>query len=316
MNEEKFKEILDKYSRGIASQQEIELVEKYFDEFKKFEVDTIKMNKYKNQIEKNILRSINKRKNIKTYLVLVKAAAILLFIIIPSFLIIKMTSIPKISETIVLKSNIGERRIIELPDGSKVKLNAMSHLSFKKDFGKKHRNLHLDGEAFFEVKKHNNLPFTVNNGDQVVQVIGTAFNVNNYNNSFSVTLVEGKVKVKNTSSKIQHYLSPGERIEYDTVQSSYNISRVDTYKYISWVDNLLYFENERLQVVIEKLELWYGKKIILANKGLKNCEVTLIVDTKSLDEVLSNLSYTENISYKLENNDYIITGIGCETLIK
>jgi ferric-dicitrate binding protein FerR (iron transport regulator) len=87
---------------------------------------------------------------------------------------------------------------ITLPDGTKVWLNAASSLKFPASFSSlKTRSVELTGEAYFEVAKDKTHPFIVKTDKQEVQVLGTHFNINAYNDegSTKTTLLEGSVRV-------------------------------------------------------------------------------------------------------------------------
>lgn len=91
----------------------------------------------------------------------------------------------------------GQRAQITLADGTKVWLNSESTLSYRSDFGRRDRDVELDGEAYFEVAKNKEIPFYVNTETNQVRVVGTHFNVCAYkgSNEFETTLVEGIVDI-------------------------------------------------------------------------------------------------------------------------
>ena len=84
-----------------------------------------------------------------------------------------------------------------LPDGSKVWLNASSSLHFPTAFTGKNREVELTGEAYFEVAKNKEKPFHVKVNDMQVEVLGTHFNINAYEdeNAIRTSLLEGSVKI-------------------------------------------------------------------------------------------------------------------------
>jgi ferric-dicitrate binding protein FerR (iron transport regulator) len=99
-------------------------------------------------------------------------------------------------ETFEMVAERGQKSSLTLPDGSKVWLNSASKLTYTSDYNSKDRNIILDGEAFFDVARNENLPFIVHANGMAVQALGTKFNVKAYSDETEVTaiLVEGSVK--------------------------------------------------------------------------------------------------------------------------
>ncbi|MDZ7690866.1 MAG: FecR domain-containing protein [Balneolaceae bacterium] len=130
-------------------------------------------------------------------------AAILLAIAVPSyyFIVPESQSFLTSVETETAMQNIqtarGERASMEFSDGSRVILNSMSTLRFPKVFEGTKRELHLEGEAFFQVAHNKERPFVVHANGVEVNVLGTEFNVNSYreNEAVEVVVREGKVAV-------------------------------------------------------------------------------------------------------------------------
>ncbi|MFW5760269.1 MAG: FecR family protein [Cyclobacteriaceae bacterium] len=310
MNEEKFKEILERYYKGLANKNEFDLVEKYFEKFRYLNTSSKEIEKNKKEVKQKVFTAIKSQKHIHFHDLLKVAAAFALLVVSVFFTVEIIRKSEKV-ETTVIKSETGERRIVVLPDGSKVKLNSSSAISFDQGFGKSHRNLNFSGEAYFDVFHRPELPFIVKSNNEIIRVLGTIFNIKSTGKHTEVVLVEGKVNVQDVTNGKSFTLQPGERLNYDTRKSSYIVSNTEIQKHISWVDNRLYFENEKLNIIVKKLEEWYGKKIILSDQDLGNCKVTLLVDNESLESVLTNLTYTSNISFSKKDNTYKILGKGC-----
>ncbi|MGH2644379.1 MAG: FecR family protein, partial [Chitinophagaceae bacterium] len=109
----------------------------------------------------------------------------------------------------------GIKKHIELPDGTDVWLNADSKLSYNNEFNDKNRDIYLDGEAYFQVKKDASAPFTVNAGGITIKVLGTVFNVSAYKTDpdIQTTLISGKVQVSlNDDPGKKIILTPHEKL--------------------------------------------------------------------------------------------------------
>jgi ferric-dicitrate binding protein FerR (iron transport regulator) len=188
---------------------------------------------------------------------------------------------------------------ILLPDGSKVWLNAASSLRFPLSFVKNTRKVELTGEGYFEVAKSNK-KFLVVANNAAVEVLGTHFNVNSYNNeaSTNITLLEGSVKV--LSSNATALLKPGEQGE---VKAQGNVIRVrndiDTESLIAWKEGSFKFSNTDLKAIMRQLERWYDIDVDESSIPDKKFNGTISRDVK-LSEVLSMIELTSNLKFKIE----------------
>lgn len=162
----------------------------------------------------------------------------------------------------------GGKYQVRLPDGSKVWLNSASTLSYPTAFTGKERVVKLKGEAYFEIAPNKSLPFRVESDDQIVEVLGTHFNVNSYDNEdfTKTTLIEGSVKViLNTKSNISgktRLLKPGEQSSINSSKSDIKIENVDTEKAIAWKNGYFKFKNTPIQEIMREVERWYDVELI------------------------------------------------------
>nr|WP_199076613.1 FecR family protein [Pedobacter sp. ASV19] len=153
----------------------------------------------------------------------------------------------------------GEYQVI-LPDGTHVWLNAASSLKYPVSFAHlKERKVELKGEAYFEVSKLKTrgvrLPFIVTSDQQEVEVLGTHFNINSYEESDGVetTLLEGSVKVSR-AGVFEKVIVPGEQ---SRVSDNIKIFKVDTANAVAWKNGLFKFDNASISVVMNQLSRWY-----------------------------------------------------------
>ena len=111
-------------------------------------------------------------------------------------------------------ADCGQRSDVLLPDGSRIRLNSASRVSYSTEYGKTNRDISLDGEAFFEVAKNAELPFVVSTGNISVEALGTKFNVRSYRDGDeTVTIVEGKVLT--TAGESEAVLLPHQCVSFD-----------------------------------------------------------------------------------------------------
>ena len=153
-------------------------------------------------------------------------------------------------------TGFGEQLAVILPDESEVILNSKSTVSFNKNQWDSSRELKLDGEAYFKVKKGET--FTVNTTQGQVKVLGTQFNVINNPEYFEVTCYEGKVKVKTTKNEVVLTKGMGYRLINLTKYEQWNF---DFTNQISWRNGETSFLSTPLSEVIKSIENQYNIKI-------------------------------------------------------
>ena len=166
----------------------------------------------------------------------------------------------EVTRNTISTPNGGQYTII-LSDGTKVKLNASSSLSFPNIFGEEDRTVDLEGEAYFEVAKQNGKNFLVHSGIQTVQVLGTHFNIDAYADEKDIrtTLLEGSVKVILGEQSV--LITPGQQA---VVTRTGNISKkdVDLEKEVSWINEQFAFDNDDLKSVMRQISRWYDVNIV------------------------------------------------------
>lgn len=239
----------------------------------------------------------------RSWLAWTAAASVLVLMSIASFL-----HFSKDFNQLTFTTGNGKRQVIQLPDGSKVQLNANSTLHYFPDnwWDKEERQVWLDGEAFFEVeKKALGTKFIVHAGDLKVAVLGTQFNVRSRGEEAEVVLTEGQVELDVEAQKIR--MQPGDLVSYSKKKHKVATKKVKTADYVAWKDGITVFNNT-LSEVVKELEIIYGVKFQIQKEALKARKIQLSVPTNSLEQVLETLEllYPEEISISQENGAVVI----------
>ena len=217
-------------------------------------------------------------------------------------------------------ANKGTRSRIVLPDSSIVYLNGDTKLNYPRQFSKNLREVYLDGEAFFDVKKDPNKPFIVHTSGIQVRVLGTTFNVKAYSADklTETSLITGSIEVtvnKRPNEKIRltpnaklviknfelpESISPkkSENIEPDfainpLVPDPKNNSIVET----QWVENKLVFRNESFEDVAKRMERWYNVAIEIDDEELKNMLLSGTFEDETIEQALDALKFTRSFRY-------------------
>ena len=196
-----------------------------------------------------------------------------------------------------------------LPDGTKVWLNNAATLKYPREFSEKERNVHLDGEAYFEVTKNRHKPFTVQSDVMRIRVLGTTFNFKCDKNCriAEATLIEGEIEVKGNKEEGQVILAPGQRAELNKNNGRLTVKQVDAKLDAVWHDNLIPFEKADIFTITKALERFYDVKIILSPDLQADKTYSGVLKRKStIESVLKSLQNSIPIDYKIiENNIFI-----------
>jgi len=207
----------------------------------------------------------------------------------------------------------GTKSIIQLPDGSKIWLNADSKLKYPEIFKGATREIYLNGEAFFDVAKNTNHPFIIHLTNGTVQVLGTSFNVRAYDNESVVetSVATGRIAFipkYRTPRKKQDtvYLAPDHKASYTFTREELSTSITSGKEDKAWTEGKLVFRSLTMEQIAMELERNFGKKVIFVDDRPKEFIFTGSFENNSLDEIMYYLSRTKNFNYKITNSELLI----------
>lgn len=194
----------------------------------------------------------------------------------------------------------GVRSKFTLPDGSSGWLAGGSVMTYAASFGE-NRNVSVEGEAFFSVKRDEKHPFMVRLDDLNVSVLGTKFNVLNYIDEpiSEVVVLSGLVEVAGNTKKFTEQLSANKKLQLQKEKNEIYLSDVDAKSYTSWIDGRLEFNSEHLESVCRKIERFYDVDVELNIEGLENNLFRANVKIGSLEELLKYMSLALPVKYEL-----------------
>ena len=155
----------------------------------------------------------------------------------------------------------GGKYQVVLADGTKVWLNAASSLKFPTAFSGTERVVELTGEAYFDVAHNAKQPFKVKTAGQIVQDIGTQFNVNSYEDEdgAATTLVEGQVKI--IDAKGQTLMRPGQQYLLKTNGTSQLKNDIDVDEVTAWKTGMFQFDNADIKTIMRQISRWYNVEV-------------------------------------------------------
>lgn len=179
-------------------------------------------------------------------------------------------------DLLTICTNKGEQVSITFPDGTQVKVNELSTVSYSPHaFSKEHREISFSGEAYFEVHHNSEHPFLVHTPDMDVKVTGTKFNLSNYLGSSrgAVYLFDGSVSLLSTKTREQIMMEPNEEcvLEKSTGHFTLKPFTEDASYYTAWKRHELVFHSVPLKKVIQELGVVYGVDIQIQNLNVEDC---------------------------------------------
>jgi len=203
----------------------------------------------------------------------------------------------------------GQKATITLSDGSTVRLNAESSLTYPEQFSNQDtRNVQFTGEAFFEVARNESKPFVVTAHQLETTVLGTSFNIDAYDpGQVAVALVEGKVKVNAisaglSSSASEQILAPGQQALYDASSGLIALETADIKQLTAWKDGIIYLKDANHAEVFARLEKWYGVSFEFINRPKEKWEVSGEFEDMSLELVLNTIGNTKGFTFDIQND--------------
>ncbi|ATL48974.1 hypothetical protein COR50_18360 [Chitinophaga caeni] len=193
---------------------------------------------------------------------------------------------------------IGLNYKITLSDGTEVWLNSQTRMQFPFKFNSKQREVAIHGEAYLKVTRDAKHPFIVHLDDKRVEVLGTEFNVNDYNkDKVAVSLVNGSVKMHTADASI--VLQPGKQVTVmPGEKAALKQEPFDAKKVLGWRDGIYYFDNARLEEICKVLPRWYGIKVEMDNNSIGNMIFSGTIDrNQDVKVFLENINMTMGVKY-------------------
>ncbi|HBK31697.1 FecR family protein [Limibacterium fermenti] len=240
-----------------------------------------------------------KRKMHKIVYRISAVAAVLLLLSIMHFFVV-----PSLDDPLLTEVTFNQKKEIVLPDGSVVWLNKNSTLEYRKKF-LHDRNVHITGEAYFDVTPDKKHPFTVKASDITIKVMGTEFTITNYSDEASAETVlkSGCIQLTTPKTEKEILLRPGQMVSYDKASGNVELKSVDPANFTGWINDRLVFQNTPLRHVFTQLEKWYGIAIECTDPALLQTPVSFTVDSETKEEILNTLQVIAPFAWKEQNSN-------------
>ncbi|HEX5553503.1 MAG TPA: FecR domain-containing protein [Chitinophagaceae bacterium] len=199
----------------------------------------------------------------------------------------------------------GQYRII-LADGTKIWLNAASSLHFPTAFTGRTRTVTVSGEVYLEVAKDPGRPFIVQAGGARVEVLGTRFNVNTYDEKVvRTTLANGAIRISERDES--RLLRPGEQAILDKKTAAINIRKVRVDRVLAWKAGFFSFNNTNIRTIMEEVARWYDVRIKYATEDLATKNFSGVISRYSnVEALLERLTLTGTVHFRVEGKQITV----------
>lgn len=207
----------------------------------------------------------------------------------------------KITET-------SEQKFLLLSDSTQVWLNGDSYLEFPDEFTDKKREVYLSGEAWFDVKHAEEIPFIIHTGKITTTVMGTAFNIKAYPylRTVVISVSRGKIRVSRGNDVVA-ILEKGQQVKVSNTDSLIREKNIDVGKIASWQQGYISYEDETMGEILRDLEHLYNARITVADQSLLDMRITTSFN-KSIgkEEALKIICKLVDKQLSNRNGQYII----------
>jgi len=231
------------------------------------------------------------------------AAVVVPFIILSAmtFFFANKTGVLSPTEYVEIVADNGKNMQVALSDGTVVELNSGSKLRYPKCFSLFHRDVQLSGEGYFIVAKDETSPFNLSVDEISVNVTGTKFNVNAYDDEpcINVLLDEGAVTLVTPNENIR--MKPSQYASYDKKTKMCTIKKNDdSFSPTAWRDNILNFHMTPLRKILNIISRERDVKFIVDNPELLNSRFTLNSNNEYTWQILSDIENVSNVKFTLK----------------
>lgn len=243
---------------------------------------------------------------------LAAAAAILLVASLLTWVLVKQSKTDKpihLAQTVTKSTEKKEQKHLVLSDGTQVWLNAASELTYPPSFDGKTRVVYLKGEAYFDVKHADKIPFLIYTGNVVTKVLGTAFNIRAYpdQHDIRVEVKRGKVQVSK-SNKVMATLTPGQAVMVPSeAKEAAEFKTVKEAEVAEWTSGKLHYRDQSLKEIVQDLERHFSATIEVEDEALLKEVLNSTCDKNAgLENALDNILLPLGASFEKKNGTYRI----------
>ncbi|MBL1410321.1 FecR family protein [Sphingobacterium faecale] len=191
---------------------------------------------------------------------------------------------------------------LKLDDGTLVELNAASSIRYPTSFEGDKRDVFVEGEAFFKVQHDKERPFRVHSQKQMIEVLGTSFNLISDEKYAKTTLIEGSVKV--VAEGKDYFLKPGQQA---VVSDKVVVKDVKASNSVAWKDEKFVFDNSSFKETLKEVENWYDVQMVFFDPDIENVQLSGTVSRNvKLSELLKVLEMNTNYRFEIRERRVLV----------
>lgn len=240
---------------------------------------------------------------------LTAAAAILLAVSLLTWVLLKQrTTAPQLANRETRSTEKKEQKYLVLSDGTQVWLNAASELTYPPSFDGKARVVYLTGEAYFDVKNAEKIPFIIHTGKVVTRVLGTAFNIRAYpeQSDVRVEVKRGKVQVSK-GNKVMATLIPGQSVNVPAAEKAAELKTVKAEEVAEWTSGKLHYRDQSLKEILIDLERHFNVQIEIPDEAWTLEELNHTCNsTGTVENAMESILLATGANYEKKDGKYII----------
>ena len=320
MNYEDIDHLLPRYCEGLATEEECRQVESWMEESEDNRKIVDQINTLYIAVDTvNVMRKVDTEKALKkvssrmivrktTWWEWMQRVAAILFIPLSVAFLVQYMHNGKsaVCQMMEIKTNPGMTTSVVLPDSTVVYLNSESSLRYPSVFEGDIRNVELKGEAYFAVTKQVTKPFIVCLDQAEITVLGTEFNVRNYENeAIATTLVKGSVSVTDNSNISECRLRPGQQAVLE--KGGITVREVEPIHFVAWKDGFFVYQDKKLDDILNELARWYDFTFSYRNNELKDLVLTAkLKKFDRVDRIFRILTETGKLGFTTQGKEVIV----------
>jgi len=304
IHRERFHELVEKYLDNTCTKSEELELEEYYNTYGRQLFPPNTEQRTKRQLYQRIAARIKTSKEItirnRRKAVYRIAATISILAILG---ISSMELFPrKEAQLITVTSSLGEKKQVVLPDSSLVTLNSGSSITYPEFFAGETRQVNMTGEAFFEVSHNPDQPFWVTTPILKTKVLGTSFNIRAYtdNPDIKISLATGSIQVSEENNVLAT-LKPNEQLLFDKGTGNHLVTKQNTIKDISWLDNIIVLDDHSLEETLRIVERWFNVKLHMSTEDVTNKTISGKFINPTLEETIESLELLTGAQITSEN---------------
>lgn len=332
MTSKEFQELLRRYRAGNATDQEVRLINKWYQAFedKLPDWNTQQQKEIRNSIHQQILNAIDApqptqdeneirivRRWPRRFARLTGVAAVLVGVLFVFYFVYQRNmlnphgSLEKGTEEVIVEAGQGQVKQVTLADSTVLWLNGGTKVRFEKAFHKSaERKIYLDyGEVHFDVKRDTLKPFVVNSGFATTKVLGTSFAVKAYNELpyELISVSSGKVQVSVQHGNQVYILGAGEFIKIGKEDHRLDRGKTEQEQGSSWREGITFLDQASFVELALVLKNSYGVTLTAGNKAIEKQRYTLMIDRKvPFDDIVEAVSSVNNNQIRKEGGQVIM----------